>query len=123
MSGETPDHLIDWKGNDWTPETRHARRAPERPLHDARRRSARRSPTSGRTRPACRSTPSCSAAPRDGVPLVREAFDWEHGVFLGATMASEKTAAAAGTVGELRFDPIAMLPFCGYTWPTTSSTG
>ena len=48
------------------------------------------------------------------VPLVTESLDWQHGVFLGSIMSSEKTAAAAGTVGELRFDPFAMLPFCGY---------
>src|SRR3546814_15694280 len=48
------------------------------------------------------------------VPLVTESYDWQQGVFLGSIMSSEKTAAAAGTVGELRFDPFAMLPFCGY---------
>ena len=92
-----PAHLIDWQGNDWTPESDDARRAPERPLHHAggpvpvdrarvggpQGRADRRVPVRRPPLDAC-------------VPLVREAFDWEHGVFLGATMGSETTAAAAG---------------------------
>ncbi len=115
MTEEPPAHLTDWKGNDWTPESGTPGRPPQRPLHRARRRSARSSRPSGRTRRACRSrrSSSAAAAPR-AVPLVTESFDWQHGVFLGANVASEKTAAAEGKVGELRRDPFAMLPFCGY---------
>ena len=85
---------------------RRAGRAPERALHDARPTSAPRSRPTGRTRPACRSTPSCSAAgaPRSCRSSSRR-FDWEHGVFLGSIMGSEKTAAAAGKVGEPALRP------------------
>ncbi len=115
MTEEPPAHLIDWHGKDWTPDSDAPAAHPNARFTTPGARSARRSPPSGRTRPACRSTPSSSAAAAPSVvPLVHEAFDWEHGIFLGSIMSSETTAAAAGEVGKLRRDPMAMLPFCGY---------
>ena len=114
LTGEPPAHAIDWHGNDWTPDADTRPRTPT-PASRLPPPSARRSRPSGRTPPACRSTRCCSAAgARPSCRWSCEARDWEHGVFLGSIMSSETTAAAAGKVGQLRLDPMAMLPFCGY---------